>query len=431
MKSSRFLIAVMVGILCISSAFAQSGRRPVYVPNTDSSNKPGSTPGTPNSGACPNVLFPGEYGGGGLSPKISPTANTNNSKDPNAEEILKIETTLVTIPVTVLDRGGKFIPTLTKCDFHIYEDGVVQEVAEFSAVESPFHVVLLIDTSNSTRFKMEEIQMAAIAFVNQLRPQDKVMVVTFDNKIITLAEFTSDRFTLREAIARTKTGGGTRLYDAVDLVINEKLNKIQGRKAIVLFTDGVDTTSRNTTARGNLELVEESEVLVYPIQYDTYDGMNNGGYNPNGRGGNPPIQIPDIWGNPRQRGRRFPLIDKLINNWTPQIQIGRGQGADDYATAGLYLRDLATRSGGRHQNADSIANVNQAFSSIAEELRHQYSLGYYPSNTAQDGTPRRVRVKASDAGWVLRAKEGYRAPSANSTNATQSGDRPILKRRTP
>ncbi len=426
MKSSRFLIAVIVGILFVSAAFAQSGRRPVYDPKTASSNKAeGETPST--NGACPKVLFPGEYAGGGLSAKTSPTASTNNSKDPNAEEILKIDTTLVTIPVTVLDRGGKFIPTLTKCDFHIYEDGVVQEVAEFSAVESPFHVVLLIDTSNSTRFKMEEIQMAAIAFVNQLRPQDKVMVVTFDNKIDPLVEFTSDRFSLREAIARAKTGGGTKLYDAVDWVITQRLSKIQGRKAIVLFTDGVDTTSRNASARGNLELVEESEVLVYPIQYDTYDGMNNGGYNPNGRGGNPPIQIPDIWGNPRQRGRRFPLA----NNWTPQIQIGRGQGAGDYATAGLYLRDLATRSGGRHQNADSIANVNQAFSSIAEELRHQYSLGYYPTNTAQDGTSRRVKVKASDAGWVLRAKEGYRAPGANSTNSTQSGERPILKRRTP
>ena len=431
MKSSRFLIAVIVGIIFVLSAFAQSGRRPVYGTNNDSSNKSATTaaPGDAKSGSCPNVLFPGEYGGGGLSPRAAATNATNNGKDANAEEVLKIDTTLVTIPVSVSDRNGRFIPTLTKCDFHIYEDGVPQEVTEFSAVETPFHVVLLMDTSPSTRFKMEEIQMAAIAFVNQLRPQDQVMVVTFDNKITPLVEFTSDRFRLREAIAQTKTGGGTRLYDAVDWVINERLNRIQGRKAIVLFTDGVDTTSHNATARGNLELVEESEVLVYPVQYDTYDGMANGPYNhPNGRqggrGGNsPPIQFPFPGGR-----RRFPLS----NNWNPQIQIGHGQSAGDYKTAGIYLEDLATRSGGRHQNADSIANVNQAFSSIAEELRHQYSLGYYPTNTAQDGTTRRVKVKAIDASWVLRAKEGYRAPSgANSQNSNQSGDRPILKRRTP
>jgi Ca-activated chloride channel homolog len=423
MKSSRFLIAFIVGILFLSSAFAQSGRRPVYAPNSDSANKSGPTPGTPNSGVCPKVLFPGEYSDGGLSAKTSPIANVSSSKDPDAEEVLKIDTTLVTIPVTVLDRSGKFIPGLTKCDFHIYEDGAMQEVTEFSAVESPFHVVLLLDTSNSTRFKMEEIQMAAIAFVNQLRPQDKVMVVTFDSKIDPLAEFTSDRFVLREAIAKAKTGGGTKLYDAVDWVITQRLDNIQGRKAIVLFTDGVDTSSRKT-ARGNLELVEESEVLVYPIQYDTSDGMQNGPY---GRPGNSPF--PDIWGNPNRypRGRRFPLV----NHWVPQIQIGRGQSAQDYKDAGAYLEDLAIRSGGRHQNADSMANVNRAFSMIAEELRHQYSLGYYPTNTAQDGTFRKVKVKASEVGWVLRAKEGYRAPSSNLPNSTQPGGRPILKRRTP
>ena len=428
MKSSRFLIAFIVGILFISPTFAQSGRRPVYVPNADSSNKSASTPGNPSSGACPNVLFPGEFSDGGLSPKPASAVNANNDannkdseKEANAEEVLKIDTTLVTIPVTVLDRSGKFIPGLTKCNFHIYEDGAMQEVTEFSAVETPFHVVLLLDTSNSTRFKMEEIQMAAIAFVNQLRPQDKVMVVSFDSKIITHTDFTSDRFSLREAIARTKTGGGTKLYDAVDFVLTEKLSNIQGRKAIVLFTDGVDTSSRKT-ARANLELVEESEVLVYPIQYDTSDGMQNGPY---GRPGNSPF--PDIWGNPNRypRGRRFPL-----NHWVPQIQIGRGQ-ADEYKDAGAYLEDLAIRSGGRHQNADSIANVNRAFSMIAEELRHQYSLGYYPTNTAQDGTFRRVKVKASEVGWVLRAKEGYRAPSSNLPNSTQPGGRPILKRRTP
>ena len=414
MKSSRFLIAFIVGIFFISSTFAQSGRRPVYDPKTASSNNAeGEARSTP--GACPKVLFPGEYNDGGLSPQVlSPLATkpSDANKDTNAEEILKIDTTLVTIPVTVLDRGGKFIPALTKCDFHIYEDGIMQEVTEFSAVETPFHVVLLLDTSGSTRFKIEEIQSAALAFVGQLRPQDKVSVVSFDSKIKDHVDFTSDRFLLREAIASIKTGGSTKLYDAVNWVITQRLNKIQGRKAIVLFTDGVDTSSR-ATGRDNLELVEESEVQVYPIQYDTFDGVNNGIYNPGGRGGNSPISLPDIFGG-------------------PTIRAGKGNGsAADYTDAGFYLKDIATRSGGRHQNADSLGNLNRAFSMIAEELRHQYSLGYYPKNTAHDGTYRKVKVKASEAGWVLRAKEGYRAPSGNLPNSTQAGGRPILKRRTP
>jgi VWFA-related protein len=375
-------------------------------------------------GTCPTVRFPGEYGVGELSPKPASTPQTSAQPgDPNAEEVLKIDTTLVSIPVTVLDRSGRFIPHLTKCDFHIYEDGVMQEVAEFSAVETPFHVVLLLDTSNSTRFRMDEIHSAALAFVNQLRTNDKVMVVSFDSNIQTHCEFTDNRDVMRRAIYETRTGGGTKLYDAVDWVVNERLNKIQGRKAIVLFTDGVDTSSRRASARSNIELVEESDVLVYPIQYDTYDAMN-----PGGMGGN---RIPDIWGNPggwpQPRGRRrWPLQSPLVTMMTPQIVIGRG-GQGDYQAASVYLEDMATHSGGRRQQADSIINLSSAFSSIAEELRHQYSLGYYPTNTAKDGTFRRVKVRSSQTNGVVRAKEGYKAPG-QSTGADNS-NRPTMRRR--
>ncbi len=429
MKSARFIIAcIAVGIFSLA-ALAQSGRRPVYQPNSTTVPNKAGQPGTPtpSGGTCPQVVFPGEYGVGGLSPKpATASQSTSQSSDPNAEEVLKIDTTLVSIPVTVLDRGGKFIPYLTRCDFHIYEDGVMQEVTEFSTVASPFHVVLLIDTSNSTRFKMDEIQSAALAFINQLREQDQVMVVSFDSRINVHTEFTSNREALRRGIYETRTGGGTKLYDAVDWVVTKRLNQIQGRKAIVLFTDGVDTSSGKASARSNIELVEESEVLVYPIQYDTYDAMNPGRYPPNGN------RVPDIWGNPRGNPggtsspfprRRWPLQTML----TPQIVMGRGGGAGDYQAASVYLEDLATHSGGRRQNADSIVNLNSAFSSIAEELRHQYSLGYYPSNTAKDGTFRRVKVRVNQTSAVVRAKEGYKAPGQGTGAA--NGNRPIMKRR--
>ncbi len=427
MKSARFVIACLVIAFFSFIVSAQSGRRPVYQPNStnapDKSGQPGAA--TATNGTCPTVVFPGEYGVGGLSAKPATASQSSSaSSDPNAEEVLKIDTTLVSIPVTVLDRGGKFIPHLTRCDFHIYEDGVMQEVTEFSTVSSAFHVVLLIDTSNSTAFKMDEIQSAALAFVNQLREQDKVMVVSFDSKINVHAEFTNNREALRRGIYETRTGGSTKLYDAVDWVVTERLNQIQGRKAIVLFTDGVDTSSRKASARRNIELIEESDVLVYPIQYDTYDAMNPGGgnYPPSGR-------RPPVWGSPGSnpfpspRGRgRWPFQMMM----TPQIVIGRG-GAGDYAGASVYLEDLATHSGGRRQQADSIGNLNSAFSSIAEELRHQYSLGYYPTNTSKDGTYRRVKVRVSQASAVVRAKEGYKA-GGQGTGAANA-NRPIMKRR--
>src|SRR5262245_25508858 len=199
----------------------------------------------------------------GLTIRAQPGQQPGSQQSEGAT--IKVETALVTFPVSVLDKNGKFIPHLMKSDFHIYEDNIEQEIASFADVEAPFNVVLLLDTSRSTRFKIEDIQRAAIAFVNKLRPDDRVMIVSFDSDIYIDSEFTSDREVLRRAIRETHTGGSTRLYDAVDLVITERLSRVQGRKAIVLFTDGVDTASQLATDRSTLARVDESGVLVYPV----------------------------------------------------------------------------------------------------------------------------------------------------------------------
>src|SRR4029453_17258739 len=104
-------------------------------------------------------------------------------KEVGEGDVVKVDTTLISIPVSVMDRDGKFIPNLSQNDFHVWEDGVEQRVAYFASTEKPFTVALLIDTSGSTRFRLEEIQDAAIAFVEQLRADDKVMVISFSDKI--------------------------------------------------------------------------------------------------------------------------------------------------------------------------------------------------------------------------------------------------------
>ncbi len=365
-----------------------------------------------------------------------PVANTPpaNSDDPGT---IRIDTTLVSIPVSVLDRDGKYVPNLTKRDFQLFEDGIEQEISDFGPVEVPFHVVLMLDTSRSTAFRHEDIQQAAIAFVEQLRPDDRVMVVSFDDKIYVDSEFTSDRNRLRRAIYGTKIGGGTKLYDAVDLVISERLEKVDGRKAIVLFTDGVDTTSKFAKAATTLAQVEESGVLVYPIRYYTADtmGRNRGGGN---RGPVttipwplPPIMLPP----PRRPGRRWPFAANVAPQQWPQPgpqQYPRGGAPEEYRRGEQYLRDLAARSGARMYDAETLYNLDSAFSSIANELRYQYALSYYPTNAARDGSFRRVRVRVSQANLVVRARDGYRAASDNSvvTETSSSGgrERPRLGR---
>lgn len=316
----------------------------------------------------------------------------------DAGDIIRVSTTLITIPVSVMDRDGRYVPNLQKEEFRIWEDGVEQEVAFFQSVDKPFSVVLMLDTSPSTQFRLEDIQDAAISFVNQLRSDDKVMVVSFNDDIKILSEFTTDRGKLQRAIQRARTDDGTRLYDAVDMVINQQLSRVQGRKAIVLFTDGVDTTSRRASFDSNIMDAQELDALIYPVQYDTQSDMNVM---------NAPVGRPtDIWGQilggifggGRRGGRRGGG-----GGYPP----GGGTVRNDYEIANEYLLALANSTGGREYHADTLQNMSYAFANVAEELRRQYSIGYYPKRPPQPGQRRQIRVRARQPNLAVRARDSY------------------------
>src|ERR1043165_4638211 len=187
---------------------------------------------------------------------------------PDDVETLKIDTDLVTVPLIATGRAGMYVTDLRKEEFTITEDDVAQEVAFFGKVAAPFHVVLLLDTSSSPRDKLKEIQRAANAFVDQLQPSDRVKVITFDDKVNDLNEFTSDRDLLHAAINKTKSGEGTKVYDAVEMAMNT-IRRINGRKAIVLFSDGMDWHSARAPFDGTVRSLDEEGVVVYPIRYET------------------------------------------------------------------------------------------------------------------------------------------------------------------
>jgi hypothetical protein len=208
----------------------------------------------------------------GQKPKPTPTPPPpveNVPAEPTQDlDTLKTDTNLVGVPVIAVNRAGVYVPDLTREEFTITEDGVKHDIAFFATVSAPFHVVLMLDTSASTQEKLRLIREAAKAFVEQLQPADRVKVISFDEVVRDLNEFTNDRLLLSAAINKTKSGEGTKLYDAVELALNV-VRPIQGRKAIVLFTDGVDWHSDNATFEATLRRLDEEGVLVYPIRYDT------------------------------------------------------------------------------------------------------------------------------------------------------------------
>ena len=205
-------------------------------------------------------------------PREPKTTNTNPVEQPTPPqgevETLKIDTNLVTVPVIASSRTGNYISDLRKEEFKLSEDGAAQEIAFLATVNVPFYVVLMLDTSDSTQEKLGEIKRAAIAFLSQLGPKDKVKVISFDNELRDLNEFTSDKAVLRGAIEQTRSGEGTRVYDAMQFAL-DVLRPIQQRKAIVIFTDGVDWHSDRSTFEGTVHDLDESGVIVYPIRFDT------------------------------------------------------------------------------------------------------------------------------------------------------------------
>ncbi len=316
--------------------------------------------------------------------EIDPKSKINNSVGNSDSDIIRVETDLVTIPVRVTTKRGQPVPDVKQGEFKIFENGIEQEIAYFSTQDEPFTVALMLDMSYSSVFKLAEIQDAALAFVNQLRKDDKVMIVSFDEKVRVLCMPTDNRKALRYAIEGAKIASGTSLYTAFDKVLNENFRNVPGRKAIVILTDGVDTTSVTKKATDVIRDIDELDTLIYPIQYDTFDDVRKSRRND--------AQI---------------LYDDDDKPYIVESPLVKGEKEGDYEEAREFLQDLASQTGGRVQRVNSKTNLNSAFARIADELRKTYSLGYYPSSEKTPGQKYSIRVRVYRPDLDIRARDNY------------------------
>ena len=359
----------------------------------------------------------------GTAPSGSAVASSSGeTTDPGPEEVsegdvVRVNTNLVTVPVSVLDRQGRFISDLKREDFTVFENGIEQNIAYWEPADKPFTVALLLDTSPSTQFHLWEIKEAAIAFAKQLRPQDRVLVVSFNDQVLLLTEVTNDLNVVSAVIEENaKMGNATRLYDAVHLVIKERLNKIKGRKAIVLFTDGVDTASYQSDYASTMHQVEELDALIYPIQYDTTDYMRA----MQGAGGGNVTVVTTTSNGP------FGSSTSRVTYGAPTVTGPNGQPLPgttkaDYDRANQYLLQLSEQTGGRLYRANDTTQLADAFSRIAEELRRQYSLGYYPlDGNASNADRRQIKVRVNRPNVAIKARDSY-------TRATPPTGNPVTE----
>lgn len=368
-----------------AGALAQSGRRivpPEPAADTTDEDKAidysESVPRKPRARYIPPSFGRDEDKSSGKDP-LPPVLSGSTPEQIDDADLVKIETNLITIPVSVFDRDGLYIPGLKQEDFKIFEDGKEQKIAYFGTTDKPFTVILLLDTSPSTEYKIEEIQAAAKAFVDQLKAQDSVMVIEFDGNVHVLTESTSDRQRIYKAIRKADFGGGTSLYDAVDFSLRKRLSKVLGRKAIVLFTDGVDTTSSKAGYDSTLNQAEEADALIFPIYYNTFFDNN------------------------KRIGSSFPFP---FPGQGARSQ--RGSSASEYALGRKYLDELSEVTGGRVFRPEATpGGLTAAFEGIAEELRRQYNIGYVPDEEGKPGQRKQIKVRVDRPNLVLRSRDSY------------------------
>jgi Ca-activated chloride channel homolog len=300
------------------------------------------------------------------------------------DQTIRVNVEMVSLPVVVTTRDGKRVTDLKQEDFRVFEDGIEQQIAGFAATDEPVDVALLLDTSGSTEQQLARIQNAAIEFVNRLHPDDEVAVLSFSEDTKLQQDFTIDRDKNEYGIKKTRSGGCTVEYEAVWLALEEVLKPIKERKALVLFTDGVDTCSHKASEKETLELAKETGATIYSVYYNTED---------------------DLYQKPRVTGTQLPPI--IFSPIPTQIPGGPGSNREDYMRGRDYLAKLTEYSGGLV--FDGMTDLSSAFENVAKELASQYSIGYYSSNDKHDGKFRKVEIKLNKPGLVARTKKGYYA----------------------
>ena len=284
---------------------------------------------------------------------------------PERDQTISINVDLVDLLVSVADKKGKFNTSLKKDDFKIFEDDKIQSITNFSSeTDLPLTIALLVDTSGSIRDKLRFEQEAAIEFFYSTlqRGKDKALVISFDSGVDLLQDFTDDPEKLADAVRKIRAGGGTSLYDAIYLSVTQKLSGQQGRRVVILITDGDDNSSRVSLTE-TLEAAQKNDVTIYAISTNSTAFFGS---------------------KEQERG------DKT-------------------------LKKFAEETGGKPFFPLKIQDLASSFLDIHDELRSQYQIGYRPSNGKMDGTFRRIRVEVSDKRFKARARTGYYMPKAGAT----------------
>ncbi len=313
------------------------------------------------------------------------------AQDIEEEEIIEIETRLVSVPVMVSDRNGRFVSGLKERDFTIFQDGVQQEIAFFGDNTEPINIALLLDTSFSTSEVIVKIKEAAADFIRLLKKNDRTMIISFDTDVKVLSPLTADRNELFGAInqAKVENVSGTVMRKTVNDVLNPLFAEVKGRKAVILLTDGKDFGSR-ISEQELLYNLEEADVLVYSIFYSTELEKYN--------------QL-----SPERINSRMTKNVPGAGVQRSEATLRRIEQIKKYnAEATDFLKMMSDLTAGRFYERE-VTDLKETFKIIVDELKNQYRIGFYPPEDNERGKIHQVKVEVKQTNTVVRARKTYRS----------------------
>jgi VWFA-related protein len=354
----------------------------------------------------------------------TPAAQTPANSTPPANTpvtTLQVKVKAVTMLVTVRDKHGAIVPNLTKDDFTLAEDGRPQTIQYFTHdTNLPLNLGLLVDTSMSQRNVLDDERTASTHFLDQMltTPNDKAFLEQFDREVDLVADFTSDKGKLRAAADQlgapqfSKASdsdqntvgarrGGTLLYDAIFLASDELMKKQPGRKALIVLTDGVDRGSKETLTSA-IEAAQRADTVIYAIYFkgeEQHDNNNNG--SPGGRRGGMGGGWPGGGGGYPGGGGGYPGGGGGRGGQRPVEQ--------PHVDGKKVLIQICGETGGRMYEVSKKENIDQLYTSIAEELRGQYTLSYTPDKASNDDGYHRITLTAKKKDLSVQTRQGYYA----------------------
>ncbi|HZI20785.1 MAG TPA: VWA domain-containing protein [Pyrinomonadaceae bacterium] len=341
------------------------------------------------------------------------------------DDVVRVETQLVTVPAVVTDKAGRPLVGLKADNFIVFEDGRPQKLASFATTEAPFEVALLLDTSGSTRAEVGLIRRAAHAFVEALRPGDRVALLAFNTRkegdtrlaeVEVKTQLTDDREELRLAVESIGASNGTPFYDGLERAASEVFrdpprDEMRGRRALVALTDGVDSTSESSFEEARRQL-KRAGLVAYFVQVNTEDFVEERLMQDCEDDGALRLSRAQL-----QRYRQVAAPRAEAADFANFCRMGQFERMHISRTLYRLARDemnrLARESGGKTFPVSDLRDARRAFQQVAEEIGTQYSLGYYSTNKARDGAYRAIRVQVRGVRDAeVRAREGYQAPNS-------------------